>query len=327
MTEKLTIVTVVFDAEVALLELQAHSLAQHARPEDIHEILVLDNCVRPLSARSRRRLLAAYGRALARVVRIVRASALVGVEGADGWRSQQIAKLKVALDVATAHYVVLDAKNHFIRRIDTRDFVGADGRAHGGSHPYQTHPLRGSVESTLRYLGADEAAVQAALLSFPPTATPFVFDTAVVRELIDDVESRAAVPFGVEFERQQLIEFVLYSGWADIRGPGIDSVIDGTPIPSPTVWPKAASAEGVAAAIAEVKRDSAGVFAVHRRVFVRGDRATRRAIADYWASSGLLSPRRARARVRNVRWRYYPAMMRTRLQERLDRTFRSRPHD
>jgi hypothetical protein len=318
-TGGITFVTVVFDAELDLLELQARSLGLYMAPAAVHQIVVINNGIRPLSAATRRRLRRAYGPLWERV-RIVRTAELVDARRARGWRSQQAAKLAVAREIATEHYVVLDAKNHLTRPTDITSFVGADGRAHGALHTYREHPLRRSLERTLEYLGATPEQTLQAIDAFPPTATPFVFATALVREMLDGVEAGSAAPFEVTFEREELLEFFLYSGWALTHGPGIFGAVDGKSIPSPTVWPKAADASGVRAAIAEAARDDAFVFAVHRQVLARADAPTRELIAAHWVDAGLFADRsEADALIRRFRRRYVPALAATRLAEKFHR--------
>lgn len=318
----LTFVTVVFDAEVRLLELQARSLSRFVDPSAIGAVIILDNSVRGLSSRQRGRLETAYG-ALWPQVAIHRTRELIDAGSASGWRSQQAAKLSVASLITTPHYVVLDAKNHFTRSVDAAAFVGVDGRAHGALHSYATHPLRGSLERTLTYLGAEETRVLEAADSFPPTATPFVFDTELVRRMMSDVSDRSGRRFDEEFERAELLEFFLYSGWLDVRGPGIPAAIDGSSIPSPTVWPRLASASGVEEVIAEATRDEAFVFAAHRQALIRADAPTRDRIARHWTDAGLFPDgRSARRFIQDFRRAYYPALIRTRLSERIRATFR-----
>jgi hypothetical protein len=319
----LTFVTVVFGAETRLLELQARSFDRYLDPTCVASIIVIDNGWRPMSHRQVSRLRASYGRFADRLT-IVRTSNLVPeLPSTIGWRSQQLAKLLVARSVTTPHYVVLDAKNHLIRRSIMADFIGPDGRAHGGTHPYTHHPLLPQLTATLRYLHAQDDVIAAAVENFPPTATPFVMDTAVTRELLDGVELASHGPFAREFERAGLTEFFLYSGWIVVRGPGIDRVYDGVAIPSPTVWPGRRDANGVDDAIAEAQREGSAFFAVHRSALARGDRASRARIARFWRDRGLFSTvSSARRFIGSFRLLYLPEMASKKLAERLTRTER-----
>ena len=326
MRTPLTFVTVVFETETPLLELQARSMSIHLDPEEIDRILILDNCVLGMTPITRHRVLREYG-ALKSRVHIVRTKELIDPGATGGWRSQQAAKLAIASRVDTPHYVVLDAKNHFTRATTAAEFVDDEGRAFGRSHPYDSHPLRDSLVSTLRYLDAGADLVERALAAFPPTATPFVFDTATVRTLIDDVERRSGLAFGEEFERRKLLEFFLYAGWVETRGPGLAALRNDLPIPSPTIWPKAASERGVRSAAAEHESANAAVFAVHRQVLGKADPATRDLIAARWTDFGLFPDvPSARAFIRRFRRRYLPSLIWTRGVERLRRSFRNAGH-
>lgn len=317
MTRPLTFVTVVFEPELPLLRLQARSLRRFLDPGCVAEIVVLDNCAGGMGGRARRAVLEDLGSILAPRATFLRTSEL-GVDGGTaGWRSQQAAKLLIARRVRTDHLVVLDAKNHLIRPASAADFVDDHGVARGGTHPYATHPLRGDLERTLRYLGADDRRVEELVEDFPPTATPFVIDAHLARRMIDDVELRSGRPFIEEFERAGLLEFFLYSGWSILRGEGVP--VDGEAIQAPIVWPGRAHEQGAADAIRHAEETDAAWFAVHRRALARADAPTRRRIIDFWSERGLMRPPAGERFVRRFRIGYVPAVGRARIAERLSR--------
>jgi hypothetical protein len=318
---RLTFVSVVFEPELPLLLLQARSLARFLDPACVDEVVVLDNCAGGMGHRARDRLERALGSELAARSTVLRTGALGVERTAQGWRSQQAAKLLVARRVRSRHYVVLDAKNHLLGPSGRSDFVGPDGRARGAIHPYDEHPLRRDLERTLGYLGADAAAVERLRAGFPRTATPFVIATAVARRMLDDVERASCRPFAAEFERARLLEFFLYSGWSILRGDGVP--VDGTPIPAPIVWPSLATPAGVERVIDEARARGSSWFAVHRRALARADSAARRRIEQHWVSSGLLDAEEAAAFTLRFRIGYAPATLRARLGERLARVPRA----
>lgn len=308
----LTLVTVVFGAERHLLELQARSLARHLDPEVVDEVLVVDNGWRPPGAARRAAVRSAYG-PLADRVRVLGAQDVTDVPATTGWRSQQILKLAVAEQVGSARYLLLDAKNHLVRPTSWADLQAADGRAHGGRHSYAEHPLRPQLERTLRYLGLDPAAH---VPDFPPTATPFVMDTATVRHLVADVAARSGRPFPEEFEAAGLIEFFLYSGWMAREGVDAGALYDGVPLESPTVWPRLATAAGLEQCLAEVARTDAAFFAVHRTALARLPRPATERLVELWTERGLFDDARdARRLVAAFRRAYGGAMVTTKLRE------------
>lgn len=311
----ISFVTVVFEPEIALLRLQARSLARFLDEGSVAEIIVLDNFAGGMRHRTWRRVLDELGPVLAPRASIVRTSKLGVHHNTEGWRSQQAAKLLIARHIDTDHYVILDAKNHLIAPASARDFVDDTGAARGATHPYTSHPLRKDLERTLRYLGADDAHVTRSIEDFPSTITPFVIDTALALRMIRDVEAAAGEPFVDAFERARLLEFFLYSGWSILREHR--EPVSGAPIPTPILWPGHATAQGARDAIREVDDADAHWFSVHRRVLVRADAATRRCIVDFWVERGLMSTAEAERFIRRFRIAYVPAVARARIAERL----------
>lgn len=303
-----TVATVVFDAEIGLLELQVRSLAAQLDGQDLDGVVILDNTVFGLSRHVRSRVKTILA-PLTDSTRFLRVPEMLTLRGVDGWRSQQVAKLLVARQISSPYYVVLDAKNHLIARASATTFIAADGRGHGGLHSYERHALRKDLERTLLFMGADAVQVSACVARFPVTATPFVFQTDLVRTMIADLERQHSMPFEIIFEREHLMEFFTYSSWVDLRGPGLDRIIDGDPIQSPTVWPNQASEEGLIVAIEQAERTAASFFAVHRRALVRGDKGFRTEVARWWVKNDLFPDGKEAARfITRFRLRFFPAM-------------------
>ena len=313
----LTLVTVVFEPELALLRLQARSLARFLDPRGVAQLVVLDNCAGGMGRRHRRAVLDSLGPTLAPRTTIVRTAELGVDSGTRGWRSQQAAKLLIARRIRTPHYVILDAKNHLIGPASAHDFVDAAGAARGGVHSYAAHPLRPDLERTLRFLGADDDTVARMVASFPRTVTPFVVDTALAMRMLDDVERTAGAPFGTAFERAGLLEFFLYSGWSLLRAGR--APVNGDVIQAPILWPGRATERGAAEAIDDAVASRAAWFAVHRRVLARADGPTRQRIAAFWVDRGLMSAPEAARFVRRFRMSYAPAVGRARIAERVSR--------
>src|SRR5262249_23294214 len=156
-------------------------------------------------------------------VRILRGGDICAVPGTIGWTAQQVLKLSVADQLSTEHYVVLDAKNHFIDRAGSSLFVASDGRARATVHGYKNHSLRPMFEHVLAYLGLDPNDY---LERFTGTITPFTLDTALVRTMMQDIERSRGRPFADEFVANDLTEFFLYSGWLVANGRSLDQVYE-----------------------------------------------------------------------------------------------------
>lgn len=279
-----TWVTPVFEAEVPLLHLQARSIARHLPPGEVDDVVVLDNTARGLRARDRTALLDAYGSHAPRV-RLLRPADVCPVPRASGWRRQQALKLAVARSVGTAHYVVLDAKNHLVARPGPTALVTADGRARVRGYGYRDHPLRPAFTHVLTYLGLDPDAY---VDRFAATVTPFVLDTAVVRDLLRDVEEQSGRPFAHAFVAADLTEFFLYAGWVARRDGTLGRVMELSDEPSATVWPRGATLDGVRATLATVTAHALPVLGVHRNAVPRLDPQARLALASFWAERDLV---------------------------------------
>jgi hypothetical protein len=279
----LAFVSVVFEAEMPLLELQARSFAVHVPPELARRLVLLDNTRRGIDAATRQRLRAGYGPHADRL-EILRPADVARVPVAVGWRTQQVLKLAVARQLDEPYYVALDAKNHFVADPGMGWFVAPDGRPRVDFESFLDHPLRGSLERVLRYAGLDPAEH---LGRFTSTVTPFVFDTGLVRTVLDGVEERSGRPFAEEFVRQDLTEFFLYAAWLVAGGRPLDDLFDLNQRPATIVWPRRADPAGVRRAVTNVRDRGAPVFTVHRRAFAALDAESAEEIAALWADRGL----------------------------------------
>ena len=283
-----SLVSVVFESEVQLQWLQARSLDRYVEEGLFDQILLIDNSANGLRRGSRRDLLSEYGRHRSRV-HIVRSTEIVDVPRTVGWMSQQILKLAVSRLVATSRYLLLDAKNHAIAPLH-RGFIEApDGRTRVNVHSYESHSLRGHLAATLRYVDLDPEAY---LPRFTVTATPFVFDTQQVKQLIGHMEQASGSPFSNEFVDRGLTEFFLYSAWLLAQGHTLDDYFELEQTPCPTVWPGTASAATVRQAIRQADADNAPLFSVHRKALARLDAQSLDQLARFWAERGLFDDSR-----------------------------------
>ena len=281
----LTFVTVVFDAELELLELQARSLRRHVSREMVGEIVVIDNSRRGLGQRRERSLREQYGHH-APSVRILRPREVADIPVTTGWYAQQVMKLMVADQIASDSYVVLDAKNHLVRSLEPDFFVSDDGRLRTSKQSFASHRLRPDLERTLEYF---ELPVDANVGAFTPTITPFVLRTDLVRAMVRDVSARAGRPFPAEFLRARLLEFFAYASWIIARRAPLEDVYVFDQPGSPTVWPKGATADGVETALEALATGSSPWFSVHRRALGMLEPGALARLANLWMAAGLFT--------------------------------------
>jgi hypothetical protein len=283
MADELTFVSVVYEAELALLHLQARSMARFVTPTSVAEIIVIDNSSAGLGKRASDALIAEYGD-LAPRVRILRPAEICRVPRTTGWRSQQVLKLCVAHHIRSDAYVVLDAKNHFVAPMRSEFFLSPDGRGRVTAYSYRNHPLRPSLEKVLAYLQLDPAPF---IDRFAATVTPFVLDSGTVRAMIADIETASGRSLAEVFVSHELTEFFLYSGWVLKSGRSLEDFYDLQENGCPTVWPRAATLEGVRAAVRQSSARGAPIFAVHRNALAAlpGDASAE--LASFWTGAGL----------------------------------------
>lgn len=280
----LSAVTVVFEADIPLLELQARSMAQHVLDGVFDEVLVVDNTRAGLSPRARRRIRSELGGHADRLA-FVSGAAFHLERAASGWRSQQSLKLLAAQLLATDHYVVLDAKNHFIATTTRAEFIDpATGRPHGGIHSFERHPLRAHLEHVASRLGLDPAR---AVERFTATVPPVVLDRRVVTEIIAEIGGDDPARFVREFERAGFTEFFLSSAWQIARGATPDDLVTGRSLVSPTVWAGATSPSEVRSVLEHAERSHTTTLAVHRRALARLTPESVRDLATFWTDHGL----------------------------------------
>ena len=283
MVMPVTLVTVVFEAEVPLLELQARSVARFVSREVCRDVVVIDNTRRGLPGRARAALLSEYGDR-ADVVRFVRSVDIAPVRAAGGWHVQQVLKLLIADRLATSHYLVLDAKNHFVASLRREFLFGPDGRPRVNAYSYVDHPHRARLERVLRYLGVDPGPH---IEWFTATVTPYLLDRQLVLNLIRGIEARSGRSFHDEFLRKELTEFLLYGGWVVAGGVDLDERFDLHQVFAQTLWPGSASAPDVRRVVARAREGEAPLFSVHRGALGVLDTQGTALLADFWTERGL----------------------------------------
>ena len=288
-TRRYSLVTVVYEPEFDLLALQARSIQCFCPENMIDSIIVIDNSFRPLPRDKKLRLIAEYG-SFAKFVRILRAEEIAGIPETKGWTAQQILKLMVAAHVQTERYVVLDAKNHFVRSLTPEFLEAPDGRARINVYSYENHPLRGHLVSVLSYLGiySDDY-----LRRFTTCATPFVMYTDIVRRLVHDIGEKDHARFETVFVRNQLTEFFLYTGYIIKSGVSVGALYDFHQPFCPVVWPETADEKGCTSAIAHSSESRTPLFGIHRRAIVTFGKRERDLIAEFWFNRNLFETKEA----------------------------------
>ena len=278
MTKNLTFVTVVFEEEYLLLQLQARSMRLYLSPIMIDEIIIIDNSRRSMPQAFKDKLLVAYGQ-LAPLVTILLSKDICTIPNTKGWVSQQILKLMIAEHIDSEWYVALDSKNHFVKSPDKDFFLSLEGRARVSAYSYEAHPLRSKLERILTYLDLDPAPW---ISKFTATITPFVFNREIVLETIAEVELKSNNSFAEEFVKSNLTEFFLYSSYILRSGRKFEDVYDFDQYLCPIIWAHTAELNACQNRISYVKELEMPIFSIHRKALPLLCNDSMQTLALFW---------------------------------------------
>jgi len=177
-----------------------------------------------------------------------------------GWRDQQALKLLISKQLTGDHYLLLDAKNHFIRPTVMGDFF------QGGVPKTVIKPMaEGWIQHMRASLRPFGALTEENLVTMPPSITPYMMIRKEVLSLIERVEASASKGFVEAFEDlPKATEFFLYYAHfisGSVRFPYVDAPALGTTLY--TVWPQ--DPEKVLALIDEAADKDHALFGLHRK--------------------------------------------------------------
>lgn len=281
--QQVDIVCVVFEGDVRLLELQLVSIDRLFDLDTLGTYWLIPNGEADGFEAGLRGFVDRLRPALRDKVRILPASTLA-TEKLGGWRGQQVIKLLVSRRIAALTYLVLDAKNHFIRPASAADFF-RDGKAltlFERPSPAMQYLLVASAS----YFGIslDEAMAEAM-----PTITPYLMYTDMARALLDEVEKREGMPFARAFliNLKGFGEFLLYYAYLRWRGEIAGRYVNGprTCITLFAKWPEEAAVIG--RVLDGVSRPEVNMFGLHRLRLPILDREHKQRIAQMWQVAGI----------------------------------------
>jgi hypothetical protein len=198
----LDFITVVFQPELPLLEIQARSFDLYIKPQDVNQIVVVVNDNDYVADMIDHTWWGQHSNKV--VVKTTSQYNLVG----NGWDNQQVLKLLGASESSTKWSMVFDAKTWLIKPLDTQESALFDtqGRPNVGRMHLSPHFENAKV-FVENYYGIEIEMV------LGPSGVPYVFHNADVREML------AGIPDFINFFQQAqrnptlVTEFVLYAGY------------------------------------------------------------------------------------------------------------------
>ena len=196
------ICTVVFDAELDILKLQARSIELYCQRIGLKNIFVMVNDSSPVDP-------AWYG-TFADCVRVIPRDKFGCAWSDNGWVSQQVLKLLGSAMSNNAWCMIVDAKTLFVRPVEL-DQVLVDGCAATGS--LSIYPVFDTSRNITNKLFDIDLPAQ-----LGPGGVPFFVEPSLTREMIREIELRTGQDFTDYFQQQgMLTEFILYSGYVWYR--------------------------------------------------------------------------------------------------------------
>jgi len=283
----ISILTVVYSEEVNFLALQARSIARFFRRDAIAEIIIIVNGTdqRDVARRVREEVLPEYGD-LSKRVTIILADDIHRFRHPEaGWHTQMALKLLGAPLISSDWYLVLDAKNHFIRTITADHFFSESDR--GLYPPDDFRSLREHFKNAAEFFRVEPEGLIDAFFS---PITPSILHRQSALDMNDAVLAMTGDSIGeliVQFETPHT-EFILYSLYLYSIGR-FDDLYEPAPPITISLWKEhAVDAMTFDAHILRARSDEILCFSVHRLAREILTSQQRQQIARLWLDAGLI---------------------------------------
>jgi len=196
----LELITVVFEPELPLLKIQAHSIQQYIT--DVERITIVVNDHSDIASMIDPQWWGEWHDK----VRIITRDKWKYSSRLTGWEEQQLLKLLAASEAIAPWSMVLDAKTWFKQKFNTDIFFDKQGRPRTGSVP--VFPV---FESSQKFIEKYYNISMPKVLG--PAGVPFMFHSETVRGLVNSIEDFIEF-FQTNVKYPNLItEFHLYSGY------------------------------------------------------------------------------------------------------------------
>jgi hypothetical protein len=198
------IVTVAFESELEVLQLQARSLELFVK--DIDSIVVVVNQDQAC------RIDTKWWGMHQHKVTVMHRNLFGCSWSPNGWVSQQALKLLAVSQCASEWAVILDAKTIFVQDFELDEIRPAVGAL--GIYPV-FEPSR-DIANALFGIDLQQ--------QLGPGGVPFVMNTQQARDMIAWIERNIGQSFANWFQQQgRLTEFILYSAWIQYRTGSLDT--------------------------------------------------------------------------------------------------------
>jgi len=308
-----TFVTIVFRGDIALLRLQAQSMARFIDPDTVSSILLVLNDVDEPGLRGMiADLLDSYG-PLRSKLRIVSGDDLLlrpdrkhkktlferiyvenrfripfvgrgGWRGGNGYRFQQALKLASARAATSENMVILDGKNIFLRAPDPYELFGRDGRAIGTFAKVVPDFHRNWLAESL-----DVLSVQVPLQDIQETvgySTPYSVKRKLLLNLLDEIEAGYGSVQALFASKRRPSEFMLIHVFCLKHFGGPDRMFANCGRRNIGIWGDFDAAQ-VDAVLAEAEAQTPLTFGLHRKAVANLNPGQRQKVQGLFEAKGL----------------------------------------
>lgn len=301
----LDFVTVTYASDLRMLQLQARSLALYLPFDLVNTINIVVNEAQPETVIELIKLmvLPLYGPLSTKV----RTWTQLEVAGSHqfvhrGWFSQQVLKLMISAKLDVDGYIILDTKNHFVRKVIWHDFVSREGLLLHRRRSLQkrrslwplsllksgaTKDLPRRFVGTFSYFGLKPEKHCADVV---PKTTPFPVYRPIVEKMINVIERKEGVGFAYWFESYfEATEFYLLQAFPAAHGLVFSDYYKSTKSAALVLYPdKPQMEKRLIKMLGKMKASQYYSFGIHRACNERLSAPMRRQIVAFWRLRGLM---------------------------------------
>lgn len=288
---RMEFVTVVYNLEAQMLRLQARSIQHFASADLVTGLHIILNEDEPAALRSAIESFAdqEYGWAAKRLhfwnARELEPDIDPNIRG---WRRQQSLKLAIAENISASRYIVLDAKNHFIKPAGPDLFYTHDGRFRSFT-ARRTGLLQNHLRNCLRYFTLSESLADGRVM---PATTPYGLYSPIVRALRHTISTREAMSFAEFFHspKRDMTEFFLYYAFLQSEGFNVDRLYAFGKRYAATLFGKfPETTEGERQVLDAARSPEMGVFGLHRARLAKLHADNKAVVLSLWTEAGLFA--------------------------------------
>lgn len=205
------LITIVFQQELYLLEIQARSIELYLESQRLNKIyVVVNDCDVVCDS-----INPAWWGVNSNKVVIVPRSHWGHVETLPGWESQQLYKLLAAEQAEAEWSMCLDAKTWFVQPLEWDKLFSENGKIH--LKPMPVISVFSQAQQTVEHLFNIKLPTVVG-----PGGVPFMFRTETVKDMfvyLRDATDSNFLEFFAEYvlEPYKITEFMLYSGFVNLK--------------------------------------------------------------------------------------------------------------